>query len=228
MAISSNIVKAEVAGLYLNNVRIAHITNVTMNFNNELREIVGVSSVRRFIYGRDSWSVNSEGFVTFQDGYNWDYLMEMLDTYQVLTIKVPTNASGTDYMQGSVLLETNTLTAGNSGEMIKMSLSFRGSGALTRVFASYNLSAIINQNTVDGAGCATVYPDTIYVGNQSSYPYLSVGDIIYTDADLLTPLTGQPNTYIGIQNFFGVAYKIDGNGEVIDQTISTCGSGTEF
>ena len=123
---STNIVKAEVAGLYFNNARIAHITNVVISFNNELREVVSTSSVRSYIYGRDSWTVQSDGFVSFQDGYNWDYMMELLDQYQTITIKVPTNAAGTDYLVGSVLLENNTLTAGNTGEMIKMSLSFKG------------------------------------------------------------------------------------------------------
>ena len=83
---STNIVKAEVAGLYFNNARIAHITNVVISFNNELREIVSTSSVRSYIYGRDSWTVQSDGFVSFQDGYNWDYMMELLDQYQTITI----------------------------------------------------------------------------------------------------------------------------------------------
>lgn len=226
MSQNTNIVKAEVAGLYLNNSRIAHITNVTIQFNNELREIVSTSTVRSFIYGRDSWSVTSDGFVTFQDGYNWDYIMEMLDTYQVLTIKIPTNAAGTDYMQGNILLESNTLTAGNSGEMIKMSLSFKGSGSLQRVFSSYKLQATTPKNTIDGAGCATDYPVDIYLSNQSSYPKIEIGDTIYTDSTLSTALTGNANKYIGIINDFGVAYKIDGSGVVIEKSITTCNNQT--
>jgi hypothetical protein len=219
---STNIVKAEVAGLYFNNARIAHITNVVISFNNELREVVSTSSVRSYIYGRDSWTVQSDGFVSFQDGYNWDYMMELLDQYQTITIKVPTNAAGTDYLVGSVLLENNTLTAGNTGEMIKMSLSFKGSGPLTRTFSTYNLMAITNQSTIDGAGCATSYPTEIFLTNQLSYPYLQVGDTIYTDAATTTALTGQANTYVGIINKYGTAYKIDGNGEVISTHASTC------
>jgi hypothetical protein len=228
MAGNTNIVKAEVAGLYLNNARIAHITNVTITFNNELREVVGTSSVREYIYGRDSWSVTSEGFVSFQDGYNWDYIMELLDQYQTLTIKIPTNESGSDYLQGSILLESNVLTTGNSGEMIKMSLSFKGSSALQRVFTTYKLKAITNQSTVDGAGCATAYPTDIYLSNQAAYPYINVGDTIYTDSTTTSPLTGQANKYIGLVNRYGIAYRIDGSGVVISEHISTCGNSSGF
>ena len=82
--------------------------------------------------------------------------------------------------------------------------------------------AITNQSTIDGAGCATSYPTEIFLTNQLSYPYLQVGDTIYTDAATTTALTGQANTYVGIINKYGTAYKIDGNGEVISTHASTC------
>ena len=224
---STNIVKAEVAGLYVNNARVAHITNVTVSFNNDLKEVVGTTTVKQFIYGRDSWSATSEGFVTFTDGYNWDYLMELLDQYQTLTLKIPTNEAGTDYLVGSVLIANNTITAGNTGEMVRMSLQFTGSGALTRVFASYPLQATAPQAGIDAAGCATSHPNTYYFTNQASYPAIQVGDTIYTDQATTTALTGQANKYIGIINKFGVAYQIDAAGEVIAIEVSTCG-GQQF
>ena len=226
MSQSTDIVNAEIAGLYVNNVKIAHITNVVLTIDNELRQIAGNTSVKEFIYGRDSWSVQSEGFVAFQSGYNWDYLMAMLDQYQYLTIKIPTNANNNEYIVGIALLQTNTLTAGNTGEMIKMSLSFQGTGPLQRVFASYPLNCTPPETTIDGAGCATSYPNTYYFNNQSSYPFAQVGDTIYTDAALTTALTGNANKYIGIQNQYGTAYQIDTNGEIIAKEISTCGGQT--
>jgi hypothetical protein len=229
MANSTNIVDADVAGLYINNVRIAHITNVVLNVENDIRQIAGNSTVKEFIYGRDSWTCSSDGFVTFQSGYNWDYLMAMLDQYQFLTLAIPTNESGTEYLIGNALLQSNSLTAGNTGEMIKMSLQFQGSGPIQRVLLSYPLATTGIQNTADGAGCATSHPTIYYFNNNTdSYPKLEVGDFIYTDATLTTKLTGFPNKYIGIENDFGVAYYIDTHGEVQAKTISTCSAGQSF
>ena len=199
-----------------------------ITIENDVRQIAGNTSVKEFIYGRDSWSVQSDGFVTFQTGYNWDYLMELLDQYQYLTLKIPTNDSGSEYMIGTALLVTNTLTAGNSGEMIKMSLSFQGTGPMQRVFASYPLNCVGPTATIDGAGCATSYPQTYYFSNQNSYPIADVGDIVYTDAALLNPLTGHNGQYIGLQNSFGVAYRLDDTGEIVAKSITTCSGSSGF
>lgn len=228
MAQQTDIIKAEVAGLYANGARLAHITNVTINFNNDVQEVVSNTTVKSYIYGRDSWTASADGLVSFNTGYNWDYLMSMLDQYQVLTIKVPTNSSGSDFLQGNVLLQSQTLTAGNTGSMIQMSLQFVGSGPLQRVFSAYPLAGTNPQATVDGAACATAYPATYYAGSQSNYPKLGVGDILYTDVALTTPVTGQANNYIGIINAYGEAYRLDAAGAVTVITVSTCDTGTGF
>ena len=228
MNCGTNIIRAEVAALYVNGARIAHVTDVTLSTQNALREIVGESSVRTFQYGLDSWQVAANGFVTFVDGYSWDFLMSQLDQFQYLTIKIPTNESGTDYLQGSVLLRSQSLTAGNTGEMIKMSLDFQGSGPLQRVFTCYGLLFTDPYSTIDGAGCATEHPQKLYLSNQSSYPYVEVGDQLYTDSDCTTPYTGQANQYVGISNLSGAAYRLDNSGIVTAKEISACnGSGGE-
>jgi hypothetical protein len=229
MSQGTNIVQSEIAGLYVNNVRIAHVTNVVINIENDLLEIAGTTTVKEFIYGRDSWTLSSDGFVTFQAGYSWDFLMELLDQYQFVTIAVPTNASGTEYLMGNALLRTNALTAGNTGEMIKMSLTFQGTGPLYRNFTSYPLNATTLKSTIDAAACNPTYDANYYFSNgNNSYPIADIGDIVYTDPALSSPLGGGVSQYIGIQNEPGVAYKIASNGEVTAKEISTCTTDPSF
>ena len=220
---SSGLIKSEIAALYVNNVRISYITDVSVSFSNELREIVGSSTVRQHIYGRDSWSLTANGLVTFSEGYNWDYLMHLLDNYEQLTIKMFTNTAGTEYIEGTILMESMDLKTGNAGEVISCSMSFKGNGPLSRTIVEYVLEGTTPKIDADDAGCATAWPETYYISNANgSYPYLQVGDTIYLDAAKTIALTGFANKYVGIKNRVGSAYQIDASGEVIAITATTC------
>jgi hypothetical protein len=185
--------------------------------------------VKEYIYGRYSWTCSSDGFVTFQVGYNWDFLMVLLDQYQFVTLAIPTNAAGTEYLIGNALLQTNSLTAGNTGEMIKMSLQFQGTGPLYRQFSEYPLDATTIKTTIDAAACNPAYDTKYYFSNTNeSYPIAEVGDIVYTNPGLTATLTGGTGKYIGIQNEPGVAYHIDASGSVTAKSISTCDTDPSF
>lgn len=182
MSTPQGLVKSELAALYLNNVRIAHITGLNISFQNELREVVGSTTVRQYIYGRDSWSATADGLCSFSEGYNFDFLMAMLDQYQSLTLRFLTNTSGSEYMEGTILLESLDLKSVAAGDVVRMNMSFKGNGPLNRILVDYVLEGTSPQVDADDAGCATAWNETYYISNTNgSYPYLQVGDIIYLD-----------------------------------------------
>lgn len=225
MSAPEGLLKSELAALYLNNVRIAHITGLSLSFQNELREVVGNTTVRTYIYGRDSWSAQADGLCSFSEGYNFDFLMAMLDQYQSLTIKFLTNSSGSEYMEGTILLESLDLKSVAAGDVVRMNMSFKGNGPLNRVLVEYVLEGTSPQVNADDAGCATAWNETYYISNTNgSYPYLQVGDTIYLDEAKTTALTGYANKYIGIKNRVGTAYQLDAAGEVIATTATICGA----
>jgi hypothetical protein len=224
MATNNNgLVFGDIAALYIQGVRIAHCTGLTVSFNNEMREVVSNSSVRTYIYGRDSWNVSADGLVTFANGYNFDFLMAMLDNYQSVTFVMPTNASGTEFLEGIVLLESCQLKSDAGGDVIRMSLSFKGNGPLNRKILNYSVEGTNPKFDANDAGCTKQHPQTFYLSNTNgSYPYLQVGDTIYLDADHTTALTGYNNFFVGLKYQVGTAYQIDSSGVVTSILATTC------
>ena len=217
------LVKSEVVGLYLNNVRIAFITNVDIRFQNETREVVGTSTVKQFIYGRDQWSAQADGLCAFSEGYSFDYIMSMLNNFQTLTIRFFTNESNTEYMEGSVLIESVDLKGGNSGTVVQLSMGFIGSGALNRVIIDYTIDATSPKVDSSDAVCGKNFLETYYISNENnSYPYLQIGDQIWLDAAHTIPLSGFANKFIGIKYDGSNAYQLNASGEVQSILSVTC------
>ena len=220
---NSGLVLGNVAALYVENVRLAHITDVSISFNNELREVVGSTTVREYIYSRDAWSAQANGLCSFANGYNLDFLLSLLDNYSNITLKMPTNSAGTEYLEGIVLLESCDVKTDSGADVIRMSLSFKGNGPLTRNIVEYQVEATTPKTNADDAGCGKQYPETYYIQNtNNSYPYLQVGDTVYLDAAHTTPLTGFNNKFISLKYQAGTAYKLNASGDIIEKLAVTC------
>jgi len=224
MATNNNgLVLGDIAALYVENVRLAHITSVSISFQNELREVVGDSSVRQYIYSRDSWNASADGLCSFADGYNLDFLLSLLDNYQVITMKMPTNSAGTEYLQGQVLLESCDIKSDAGGDVVRMSLSFKGSGALSRNIISYQIEGSTPKADPDDAACGKQFTETYYIENlNNEYPYLVVGSQIWLDSAHTIKLTGFSGSHVGIKYQQGKAYTIDANGVVTAVISTTC------
>jgi predicted secreted protein len=110
---------------------LAELTGVTLNINQDLRDVSTKDSAgwRRVLEGRRSWSVSAEGMYVPNGAFNSLYDAWLNRT--TLTARIASTVSGDDYFEGECMFASGSLAAPGSEDNCTWDVSFEGDGALT-------------------------------------------------------------------------------------------------
>jgi len=132
MAVTADVINGTDLLLYDNTHPFAGSTTCSMQVSNDMRDTTNKDSAgwKTVLPGGRSWTISCEGLVSFDQTYNYVYLLNFIINKTRIALKFKTSNASDTYFSGYAYLTSISMDAGNNANTT-FSAQFQGDGALT-------------------------------------------------------------------------------------------------